>query len=94
MQLCGYAYAGLPSAFDGSLARVSAQVAEHLSRIEELKESAGTPRTTAGFTNLQSNLEALQTLLDQLMHVNVSICYNTAIQDCQGRFHKIEGLRN
>ena len=34
-------------------------------------EDAATPRITAGFSSLQSNLQALQTVLSQLMHVNV-----------------------
>lgn len=64
-------HAGLSAAFDGTLAAVAAQAAEHLTRIEQLKEDAATPRTTAGFSLLQSNLQALQTVLGQLMHVNV-----------------------
>ena len=63
--------AGLPSSSDGSLAAVAGQVADHLTRVEQLKEAAGTPRTAAGFAALQSNLEALQIVLGQLMHVNV-----------------------
>ena len=64
--------AGLTAASDGSLAALSAQAAEHLGRTVQLKEAAGTPRIFAGFASLQTGLEAIQTLLEQLMHVNVS----------------------
>ena len=68
-------HAGLPAAFDGSLTAIATQAADHFARIEQLKEDAATPRITAGFSSLQSNLQALQTVLDQLMHINVSAAY-------------------
>ncbi|KAK9841078.1 hypothetical protein WJX84_003927 [Apatococcus fuscideae] len=68
----GDGYEGLTAASDGSLAALSAQAAEHLGRTVQLKEAAGTPRIFAGFASLQTGLEAIQTLLEQLMHVNVA----------------------